>query len=156
MSALPLKAEIAAAQTNVRFVPKADILHSGKNVAIRSPRQRAAAPMSAHPSPSALAALRLSTNWNFEARSKGRSHKRRGKKSGRGTIEMTTSTHRYYGYELVLQRKSDDRYQVTIFDPRGKRTALTGVHLERHGALVEASQYINQIPAKRRASLLID
>ena len=69
---------------------------------------------------------------------------------------MTTSTHRYYGYELVLQRKSDDRYQVTIFDPKGKRTALTGVHLERHGALVEASQYINQIPAKRRASLLID
>jgi hypothetical protein len=63
---------------------------------------------------------------------------------------MTASTHRYHGYELVLQRKDDDRYQVTIFDPKGKRTASTGIHLERQGALSEASQYINQLLAKRR------
>jgi hypothetical protein len=86
-----------------------------------------------------------------------RSHQRERKKErGRRKIEMTATTHRYHGYELVLQRKSDDRYQVTIFDPKGKRTALTGVHLERQGALAEASQYINQILAKRRASLLTD
>jgi hypothetical protein len=77
-------------------------------------------------------------------------------KAARRKIEMTASTHRYHGYELVLQRKSDDRYQVTIFDPKGKRTALTSVHLERQGALAEASQYINQILAKRRASLSTD
>jgi hypothetical protein len=71
-------------------------------------------------------------------------------------LSMTASTHRYHEYELVLQRKDDDSYQVTIFDPKGKRTASTGIHLERQGALAEASQYINQILAKRRASLLID
>jgi hypothetical protein len=69
---------------------------------------------------------------------------------------MTASTHRYHGYELVLQRKDDDSYRVTIFDPKGRRTASTGIHLERQGALAEASQYINQILAKQRASLLID
>ncbi len=73
----------------------------------------------------------------------------------RRKIEMTASTHRYHGYELVLQRKDDDRYQVTIFDPKGKRTASTGIHLERRGALSEASQYIKQILAKRRVSLSI-
>jgi hypothetical protein len=66
---------------------------------------------------------------------------------------MTASTHRYQGYELVLQRKDDDSYQVTIFDPKGKRTASTGIHFERQGALSEASQYINQLLAKRRAPL---
>ena len=73
----------------------------------------------------------------------------------RRKIEMTASTHRYHGYEFVLQRKDDDRYQVTIFDPKGKRTASTGIHLERQGALSEASQYINQLLAKRRTSLSI-
>jgi hypothetical protein len=73
----------------------------------------------------------------------------------RRKIEMTASRHRYHGYELVLQRKDDDRYQVTIFDPKGKRTASTGIHLERQGALSEASQYISQLLAKRRASLSI-
>jgi hypothetical protein len=73
----------------------------------------------------------------------------------RRKIEMTASRHRYHGYELVLQRKDDDRYQVTIFDPKGKRTASTGIHLERQGALNEASQYISQLLAKRRASLSI-
>ncbi len=73
----------------------------------------------------------------------------------RRKVEMTASTHRYHGYELVLQRKDDDRYQVTIFDPTGKRTPSTGIHLERQGALSEASQYISQLLAKRRASLSI-
>jgi hypothetical protein len=71
-------------------------------------------------------------------------------------LSMTASIRRYHEYEIVLQRKDDDSYQVTIFDPKGKRTASTGIHLERQGALAEASQYINQILAKRRASLLID
>jgi hypothetical protein len=44
---------------------------------------------------------------------------------------MTTSTHRYHGYELVLHHESDDRYQVTIFDPEGNRLASTAMHLER-------------------------
>jgi hypothetical protein len=66
---------------------------------------------------------------------------------------MTASTHRYHGYELVLQRKEDDSYQVIIFDPKGKRTGSTGIHLERQGALSEASQHINQLLAKRRAPL---
>jgi hypothetical protein len=69
---------------------------------------------------------------------------------------MTASTHRYHGYELVLQRKDDDRYQVTIFDPKGKRTTSTGIHLERQGALSEASQCINQLLAKRRVSLFTE
>ena len=31
---------------------------------------------------------------------------------------MTTSTHSYHEYQLVLQHENDDRYRVTIFDPR--------------------------------------
>ena len=54
---------------------------------------------------------------------------------------MTTSTHHYHGYELVLNHESDDRYQVTIFDPKGNQIASTGTHLERQGALTEASRY---------------
>ena len=38
-------------------------------------------------------------------------------------IEMTASAQRFDGWELVLQRKDDDSYQVTIFDPKSKRTA---------------------------------
>ncbi|MFY9769306.1 MAG: hypothetical protein WBG18_00500 [Xanthobacteraceae bacterium] len=64
---------------------------------------------------------------------------------------MTTSTHRHHGYELVLHRKSDDRYQVIIFDPEGNRIASTEVHLERRGALTEASEYVDHLIAKRRA-----
>ena len=48
---------------------------------------------------------------------------------------MTTSTHSYHGYEIVLHHESDDRYQVAIFDPNGKRSATTAMHLERQGAL---------------------
>ena len=66
---------------------------------------------------------------------------------------MTTSTHIHHGYELALSRKSDDRYRVTIFDPNGKRIASTGIHLERQGALAEASQHVDHLLAKRRASL---
>jgi hypothetical protein len=40
MSALPPKADIAALQLDVRFVPKADILRCSKSVVIRSPRRR--------------------------------------------------------------------------------------------------------------------
>jgi hypothetical protein len=64
---------------------------------------------------------------------------------------MTTSTHRHHGYELVLHRKSDDRYQVIIFDPKGNRIASTEIHLERQGALTEASEYVDHLIAKRRA-----
>jgi hypothetical protein len=41
MSALPPNADIRQRSSDVRFVPKADILRCGKNVAIRSPRRRA-------------------------------------------------------------------------------------------------------------------
>jgi hypothetical protein len=64
---------------------------------------------------------------------------------------MTTSTHSYHGYELVLHHESDGRYRVTIFDPKGNRIASTGMHLERQGALTEASQYVDDFLAQRRA-----
>ena len=64
---------------------------------------------------------------------------------------MTTSTHRYHGYQLVLDHENDDRCRVTIFDPRGNRVASTSTHLERQGAVTEASRYVNQLLAKRRA-----
>ena len=54
------------------------------------------------------------------------------KKWGIPKIEMTTSTHSYHGYELVLHHESDDRYQVTIFDPKGNRIASTGTHFGPH------------------------
>ena len=41
---------------------------------------------------------------------------------------------------------------VTIFDPRGNRVASTSTHLERQGALTEASRYVNQLLAKRHAT----
>jgi hypothetical protein len=68
-------------------------------------------------------------------------------------IEMTTSTHRYHGHELAIHRKNDDRYQVVIFDSKGKRVASTAIHLERRGALAEASQYVDHLLMKRLASL---
>lgn len=49
---------------------------------------------------------------------------------------MTTSTHSYRGYKLVLHRGSNDHYQVTIFDPNGKRVASTGTHLEQQVLLL--------------------
>jgi hypothetical protein len=65
---------------------------------------------------------------------------------------MTTSTHRYHGYELVLHHESDDRYQVTIFDPEGNRLASTAMHLERQGALVEASRHVDHLLAQSGAT----
>jgi hypothetical protein len=65
---------------------------------------------------------------------------------------MTTSTHTYHGYELVLHHESDDRYQVTIFDPKGKRISSTGMHLERQGAVTEASRYVDHLLAQLRAT----
>ena len=68
------------------------------------------------------------------------------------SIAMTTSTHNYHGYELALHHESDDRYRVTIFDPKGNRIASTGTHLERQGALTEASRRVNQLLAQRRTT----
>jgi hypothetical protein len=68
------------------------------------------------------------------------------------TKVVTTSTHSYHGYELVLHHENDDRYRVTIFDPGGNRVASASTHLERQGALTEASRYVNQLLAKRRAT----
>jgi hypothetical protein len=65
---------------------------------------------------------------------------------------VKTSTHSYHGYELVLHHENDDRYRVTIFDPKGNRVASTGTHLERQGALTKASRYVNQLLAKQRAT----
>jgi hypothetical protein len=67
-------------------------------------------------------------------------------------IEMATSTHSYDGYQLVLHHESDDRYRVTIFDPKGNRISSTGIHLERQGALTEASRYVDHLLAQRRAT----
>jgi len=65
---------------------------------------------------------------------------------------MTTSTHHHHGYELVLHHERDDRYQVTIFDPKGHRITLTGTHLERQGALAEASRYVDHLLAQRQTT----
>jgi hypothetical protein len=65
---------------------------------------------------------------------------------------MTISTHTYHGYELALHHESDDRYQVTIFDPKGKRISSTGMHLERQGALIEASRYVDHLLAQRQVT----
>ena len=65
---------------------------------------------------------------------------------------MTTSTHSYHGYQLVLHHVSDERYQVTVFDPNGNRIASTDMHLERQGALAEASCYVDHLLAQRRAT----
>ena len=68
------------------------------------------------------------------------------------SVAMTTSTHSCHGYELALHHESDDRYRVTIFDPKGDRIASTGTHLERQGALTEASRRVNQLLAQRRTT----
>jgi hypothetical protein len=65
---------------------------------------------------------------------------------------MTASTHKYHEYKLVLHHESDERYQVTIFDPKDNRIASTGTHLEREGALAEASRYVDHLLAQRRAT----
>ena len=57
MSALPPIADMCSANTDVRFVPIADIAHF-----IRSPRRRVRAAASGQSRPSALAVLRLMTN----------------------------------------------------------------------------------------------
>ena len=73
-------------------------------------------------------------------------------RSGLAKARMTTSTHRYREYKLVLHRESNERYQVTIFDPNGKRVASTGTHLERQGAFTEVSRYVEHILAQGRAT----
>jgi hypothetical protein len=62
---------------------------------------------------------------------------------------MKTSTHRYHDYQLVLHHESDDRYRITILDSKGNRIASTSMHLEREGALTEASHYVD--PPSRAA-----
>jgi hypothetical protein len=66
---------------------------------------------------------------------------------------MTTSAQRYREYKLVLHRESNDHYRVAIFDPNGKRVASTGTHLERQGALAEASRYVEHLLAQGRATM---
>jgi hypothetical protein len=63
-------------------------------------------------------------------------------------IEMTTSAHSYHGYKLVLHHESDDRFQVTILDPKNNRIASTGMHLKRQGALAVASRYVDHLLAQ--------
>jgi len=65
---------------------------------------------------------------------------------------MTTSTHSYHGYELILQHEGNDRYQVTVFGPKSNRIASTGTHLERQGALAEARRYVDHLLAQQRAT----
>jgi hypothetical protein len=65
---------------------------------------------------------------------------------------MTTSTHSYHGYKLLLRHEDDDRYLVTIFDSKGNRISSTGLHLERRGALAEASRNVDYLLAQRRAT----
>jgi hypothetical protein len=65
---------------------------------------------------------------------------------------MTTSTHAYHGYKFELHHESDDRYQVTIFDPKNNRIASTSMHLERQGALAEASRFVDHLLAQRKAT----
>jgi hypothetical protein len=69
-----------------------------------------------------------------------------------GSLGVTNSTHSHHGYQLVLHHENDDRYRVTIFDPKRNRIASTGMHLERQGALTEASQYVDHLLAQRRAT----
>jgi hypothetical protein len=64
---------------------------------------------------------------------------------------MTTSKHSYHGYQLELHHEGDDRYQVVIFDPNGKQIATTVMHLERQGALSEATRYVDHRLEQRRA-----
>lgn len=65
---------------------------------------------------------------------------------------MTTSTHSYHGYKLVLHHENDEHYQVTVFDPKDNRIASTDMHLEPQGALAEASQYVDHLLAQRDAT----
>ena len=65
------------------------------------------------------------------------------------SVAMTTRTHKYRGYEFALAREDDDHCRVTIFDPKGNRIASTGTHLERQGALTEASRYVDKLIAQR-------
>jgi hypothetical protein len=62
---------------------------------------------------------------------------------------MTASTHSHHGFKLVLRHEDDDRYKVTIFDPKGKQIGATATHLERQGALTEASRTVDHLLAKR-------
>jgi hypothetical protein len=45
-----------------------------------------------------------------------------------------------------------DRYRVTIFDPKGKQILSTGTHLERQGALAEASRYVDHLLTQQRTT----
>jgi hypothetical protein len=64
---------------------------------------------------------------------------------------MTTSTHGYHGYELVLHHDSDDRYQVTIFDPNNHRVASTGTHALTMLAAVSRAREAGRRDADRPA-----
>ena len=51
----------------------------------------------------------------------------------------------------MLHHERDERYRVAIFDPDGKRIAISTVHLERQGALTEASRYVDRLLAEQRS-----
>jgi hypothetical protein len=108
----------------------------------------------AHPQATAAQAATLAPRPPFNAHSSINKwlekHPRRITKSRQNL--MTTSTHSYHGYELVLYHANDDRYHVTIFDPKGNRITSTGTHLERQGALAEASRYVDQLLAQQRTT----
>ena len=62
---------------------------------------------------------------------------------------MTTSTHSYHGYQLVLHHESDDRYRVTIFDPRGNRVLKASQFvLGLLVAIIDSERYIICIPLR--------
>jgi len=64
-------------------------------------------------------------------------------------MKTTTSTHGHHGYKLVLHHEADDRYRVDIIDPKGKQIGSTTTHLERQGALKEASRTVDHLLAPR-------
>jgi len=66
---------------------------------------------------------------------------------------MATSTHSLHSYKLVLHHEGDDRYHVVIFNPYNKQIGTTGAHLERQGALGEASRYVNRLLAQRAKAI---
>ena len=66
-------------------------------------------------------------------------------------IHMTTSTHHHHAYELVLHTKVMTAIGLR-FSIQGKQIATSAMHLERQGALTEASRYVDHLLAQQRAT----
>src|SRR6516165_12161461 len=73
MSALPPKADIAERGCHVRFVPKADILHCGKECRYSIISSAVASSVCGNVRPNVLAVLRFRTRSNFVGCSTGKS-----------------------------------------------------------------------------------